>query len=106
MLLVVNIIIKIFSLHNLVIDYRLFISVVFLIIYIYIFSIFSSCSEAEQPGSSALKDSPYISHVLTSMGPHYLKRMSMGAYGHWCIKPSQLFGSWLLVLEHTLLCVV
>ncbi|CAK9007833.1 WD_REPEATS_REGION domain-containing protein, partial [Durusdinium trenchii] len=49
---------------------------------------------AEQPGSSVLKDSPYISHVLTSMGPHYLKRMSMGAYGHWCIKPSQLFGSW------------
>ena len=37
MLLVVNIIIKIFSLHNLVIDYRLFISVVFLIIYIFFF---------------------------------------------------------------------
>lgn len=40
MLLVVNIIKKMFSLHNLVIDYRLFISVVFLIIYIYIYFLY------------------------------------------------------------------
>ena len=50
--------------------------------------------EAEQPGSSCLKDCPYISHILTTMGPSFFRRMWMGTYGHWASKPSQLWGSW------------
>ena len=50
--------------------------------------------QVEQPGSSCLKDCPYISHVLASMGPHFFRRMWMGNYGHWAAKPSQLWGSW------------
>ncbi|CAL1127789.1 unnamed protein product [Cladocopium goreaui] len=49
---------------------------------------------AEQPGTSCLKDCPYISHVLTSMGPHFFRRMWMGNFDHWASKPSQLWGSW------------
>ncbi|CAK9052328.1 unnamed protein product [Durusdinium trenchii] len=51
---------------------------------------------AEQPSSSCLKECPYISHVLTSVGPNFMKRTWMGAYGHWAAKPSQLWGSWWL----------
>lgn len=50
--------------------------------------------QAEQPGSSCLKDCPYISHVLTTMGPNFFHRMWMGSFGHWASKPSQLWGSW------------
>lgn len=49
---------------------------------------------AEQPGSSVLKDTPYLSHVLTSMGPSFLRRMWMGNFDHFAPKPSMLFGSW------------
>lgn len=49
---------------------------------------------AEQPGSSCLKDCPYMSHVLTNMGPNFMRRTWMGAYGHWSSKPTQLWGSW------------
>lgn len=49
---------------------------------------------AEQPGSSCLKDCPYMSHVLTCMGPNFMQRMWMGNFDHWAAKPSQLWGSW------------
>lgn len=51
-------------------------------------------SEVEQPGSSCLKDCPYISHILCNMGAAFCKRMWMGRYQHWAAKPTQLFGSW------------
>ena len=53
-------------------------------------------AQVEQPSSSVLRQCPYLCHVLTTMGPNFSKRMWMGTLGHWCAKPSQLFGNWWL----------
>lgn len=52
--------------------------------------------KVEQPQSSCLRDVPYIAHILTNMAPCFMKRIWMGSYGHWCPKPTQLFGTWYL----------
>ena len=51
--------------------------------------------EVEQPQSSCLRDCPYVSHVLLNLGPPaFFRRMWMATFGHWCPKPTQLFGTW------------
>ncbi|CAL1137169.1 unnamed protein product [Cladocopium goreaui] len=48
----------------------------------------------EQPMSSLLPQCPYMAHVLTNMMPAFFQRTWLGAFQHWCCKPTQLFGSW------------
>ena len=51
--------------------------------------------EVEEPQSSCLRDCPYVSHVLLNLGPPaFFRRMWMATFGHWCAKPTQLFGTW------------
>lgn len=48
----------------------------------------------EQPMSSLLPQCPYMAHVLTNMMPAFIQRTWLGAFQHWCCKPTQLFESW------------
>ena len=51
-------------------------------------------TKVEQPSSSCLRQSPYMSHVLINMMPAFRASTYMGAYNHFCAKPTQFFGSW------------
>ena len=56
-------------------------------------------TEVEQPSSSCLPQCPYVAHVMTNMAPTWYLRTWMGAFNHWCSKPTALFGSWCLILS-------
>ena len=61
----------------------------------FIFSMYLFYSiEVEQPMSSLLPQCPYMAHVLTNMMPAFFQRTWLGAFQHWCCKPTQLYGSW------------
>ncbi|CAL1126026.1 unnamed protein product [Cladocopium goreaui] len=53
----------------------------------------------EQPSSSCLPKCPYVAHVMTNMAPTWYLRTWMGAFNHFCSKPTALFGSWPLLEE-------
>ncbi|CAL1171061.1 unnamed protein product, partial [Cladocopium goreaui] len=48
----------------------------------------------EQPSSSLLPECPYMAHIMTNMMPAFSCRTWLGAFQHWCAKPTLLFGSW------------
>ena len=54
----------------------------------------SNVSKVEQPSSSLLPQCPYMAHVMTNMMPAFACRTWLGAFQHWCAKPTLLFGSW------------
>ena len=54
----------------------------------------SHASEVEQPSSSLLPECPYMAHIMTNMMPAFSCRTWLGAFQHWCAKPTLLFGWW------------
>lgn len=48
----------------------------------------------EQPSSSLLPECPYMAHIMTNMMPAFSCRTWLGAFQHWCAKPTLLFGWW------------